>query len=151
MSLPSILQNLDFAAGTVSAPAPAPAPSGGGSAGGRYVNQRTGRAIHWTPDVIWEADHVYKYKKTKEDYELERLLKEAIKREDLEKQAKKIAKVAQDKVTSVQDVSRAARAVERELLTLQQTSKLTQKEAEKRQRKVKEEEDLIIALLLDDF
>ncbi len=147
--IPSVLQNLGFSAGVVSTPTPTPTPTGGGSSGGRYINQRTGRAIHWAPDTVGSPSRAFQYKKTKQDYELEELLKAAIKREDLEREAKKIAQKASERVTSVQDVSRAARAVEREVLSMRRSDALSN--IQKKLQKIKEEEDLIIALLLSDI
>jgi len=109
------------------------------SSGGRYFS--------WTPEPE-KPDRVLKYRKTALDDELERLLREAIQREDLSKQAQKIADRLAKDVTAVSDIRRAARHVGEEVVNLQQKHKIKQKEATKRLDKLKEEEDLILSLIL---
>lgn len=115
---------------------------GGGSSGRTYT---------WAPEELPKGDFTRRYEKTQLDDELERLLKEAIKREDLAKQAKKIAARLGDQVTAVQDIARAADHVGQEVLKLQQTHKISQEVAQTRIRKLKDEEDLIISLLLSEI
>lgn len=108
----------------------------------------SGRYYTWSPEEIPKGDFVRKYEKTKEDAELERLLAAAIKREDLAKQAKKIADKLGDNVNAVSDLRRAARHVGDEVENLQQKHHIEQKTAQKRLQKLKEEEDLILSIIL---
>jgi len=121
---------------------PAPSYRGGGA---------SGRSYSWAPDELPKGDFVLKYEKTKHDEELERLLREAIKREDLAKKAAHIADIAAQRVTGVQDISRAAEHIGREVLKLQQSHIITQREAQKRTERLKKEEDLILSILLSEM
>lgn len=111
----------------------------------------SGRFFTWTPDKVHNPDKVLQYTKTDLDFELERLLKAAIKREQLAKDAKHIAQVLGRNVNAVSDMHRAARHVEREILTLSQTNKMSQAEHSKQQRKLMDEEDIIMSILLSEI
>ena len=111
----------------------------------------SGRYYTWAPEELPKGDFVLEYKKTKEDIELERLLKEAIEREDLAKQARKIAKKLKDNVNAVYDIRTAARHISEEVQNLQQKTQLTQKKAQQKLERLKEEEDLILSLILMDL
>ncbi len=132
--------------GTPAAPE-APAAARGSGASGRFYT--------WTPDDQPKVrDYVRQYQKTAEDIELERLLKIAVRKEQAAERAriaKKIAKEAGRKVTSVQDIARASQQVSREIITLQQTHKLTQKAAQDRLERLKDEEDIILSILLSEI
>jgi len=115
----------------------------GGGSSGRYYT--------WAPEELPKGDFVRKYEKTAKDDELERLLKEAIQRDLESKKAAHIASVAAERVTSVQDIARAADHVGKEVLKLQQTHKISQDIAQKRLRRLKDEEDIIISILLSEI
>lgn len=121
------------------APAPAPASTGRGSSGRSYT---------WSPEPEYKKDKVLKYKKSLADLELEKLLKAAIKRDDLAASAKKIADKLNKDVSAVSHIRDAARVVSDELNQLMVTQGLSQKVAQKRLDALREEEDLILSLIL---
>lgn len=107
-------------------------------AGGRYYGA-------WAPQSDIKPAPVRKYRKTREDEELERLLKLAI--ED-EIRTERLIRQLDDNVNAVSDIHRASQSVEAEIQRLMQTHQLSEQKAREKLRKLKEEEDLILALLL---
>lgn len=117
-----------------------PTPKGSGG-GGRYY--------YWTPEQIPEGKSgVLKYQKSAIDYELERLLKLSIERENKAKQAAKIADKALESWDAVASIQRASKEVEKEIQRMMSVNKLTEVQARKKLKTLREEEDLILALLI---
>lgn len=114
--------------------------STGGGAGGRYSGA-------WTPSQE-PVKATQRFARSEIDEELARLLKLAIEREDKAKLAQKIADRAKQSWDSVSSIQRATRELETEIQRLMQTHKISEQAARKKLKSLKDEEDLILALLL---
>lgn len=126
-----------FIAGTVIVPPPV----GPGSSGGRGV----GRVWAWQPEVSkrtkpdWNPDR---------DERLKKLLARTLKRKKRQKELERIAKIAAENAHGAMDIRKASENLEREILTMSRLKKISEKERIRKIHQLREEEEIIVAILL---
>jgi len=120
------------------------ATSTGSSGGARYA----GRVWAWTPEPKKTTKIRFD---TEREERLKKLIEQTLKRKKRQKELERIAKIAAENAHAAQDIHRITDQLERELITMSRLKEISEKKRIEKVHQLREEEDIIVALLLMDI